>query len=56
MWAHIMWQKYRIRVIEWLNMSAEERIFYIASEQVSRDYPIGSTDRLVAGFLNSSKK
>ena len=56
MWAHIMWQKYHIRVSEWLEMSPEERIFYIASEQVSRDYPIGSTDRLAAGFLNSSKK
>lgn len=51
MWAHIMWQKYHIPVKEWVSMGEPERMFYLASEQVSKDYPIESCDRIAKGLL-----
>lgn len=50
-----MWQKYRIRVLDWLTMSKEEREFYIASEQLTKDYPLDSADRIAKGLLKPSR-
>ena len=47
MWAHILWQRRGLRMEEFLRMSQECQMVYIASELLAADQPQNMTDIMV---------
>lgn len=47
MWAHILWQRRGLRMEEFLRMSQECQLVYIASELLAADQPQNMTDIMV---------
>lgn len=52
-WAHILWQKRGIRFEEYAEMPMNVRLAYIASEELARDCPLGSPDRLAKVMIKT---
>lgn len=53
MWAHILWQKRGLRMEEFAEMPYNVQLAYIASEQLSREHPINSMDRLAKVYIKT---
>lgn len=53
MWAHILWQKRGLRMEEFAEMPRNIQLAYIASEQLSTNHPLKSTDRLAKVYIKT---
>jgi hypothetical protein len=51
--AHILWQKRGLRMEEYAEMPRNVQLAYIASEQLAKEYPIESTDRLASVYIKT---
>lgn len=55
MWAHLLWQKRGLRMEEFAEMPRNIQLAYIASEQLSIEYPINSMDRMAKVYIKTTK-
>lgn len=53
-WGHYLWQKRGIRFEEFVEMNHNTRLMYIASEILSTENPVLSTDRLAKAFIRTN--
>ena len=53
-YAHILWQKRGLRMEEFAEMPRNVQLAYIASERLSNDYPIESSDRLAKVYIKTT--
>lgn len=53
-YAHILWQKHGIRMEEFAEMPHNVKMAYVASEELEKEYPIVSTDRLAKAYIKSN--
>lgn len=54
-WAHLLWQKHGIRFEEFAGMERELRLIYMASEQLERESPVNSLNRLAKVYIKTKK-
>ena len=47
MWAHILWQRRGLRMEEFMSMSDDLKLVYMASELLANQQPINMTDVMV---------
>lgn len=47
MWAHILWQRRGLRMEEFMSMSDDLKLVYVASELLANQQPINMTDVMV---------
>ncbi len=47
MWAHILWQRRGLRMEEFMAMSDELKLLYVASELLANEQPQNMTDVMV---------
>ena len=46
-WAHILWQRKRLRMEDFVAMNRNTQLAYIASEMVSFDNPQDASERIL---------
>lgn len=55
MWAHLLWQRKRLRMEEFVEMPRNIQLAYIASEQLAIEHPMNSMDRLAKVYIKTTK-
>lgn len=53
-WGHVLWQRKGIPFEEWVEKSHNEKIVYIASEQLEIEAPVSSINRLAKAYIKTS--
>lgn len=52
-WAHILWQRKRLRLEEFASMSPNMQLAYIASEQLADKNPLDASERLAKVYIKT---
>lgn len=55
MWAHILWQKRGLRMEDFTEMPRNVQLAYIASEQLAKEAPVNSMDRLAKVYIKTKR-
>lgn len=55
-WAHILWQRHHLRMEEYAEMPRNVQLAYIASEQLEKENPTSSIDRLAKVYIKTKQQ
>lgn len=55
MWAHILWQNRGLRMEDFTEMPRNVQLAYIASEQLAKEAPVKSMDRLAKVYIKTKR-